>query len=262
MMKLKQNSRNRSFTLIELIVVMILMGMLIGITVPSFTRISRSKVLTHATQEIAGQIAIARNYALTNHCYVAVIFPRMEELRKNDLDGDRTDKDSSKLAGYYNASCRTALVTKTSTNEFYFVMWLPNSDWVRLPEGSIISDNDAHFSVLDRPIKNVHVGNLRRIYETYSDDDLFSDSDCKIDFERYVIISPNGQLYTSSNQEDLVDQGSKEDILEIYVTEGYFDPHLKDLRLTPRAKNQQVYQIMKISGLSGRVTYETEIKSK
>ena len=229
MMKLKQNSRNRSFTLIELIVVMILMGMLIGITVPSFTRISRSKVLTHATQEIAGQIAIARNYALTNHCYVAVIFPRMEELRKNDLDGDRTDKDSSKLAGYYNA---------------------------------IISDNDAHFSVLDRPIKNVHVGNLRRIYETFSDDDLFSDSDCKIDFERYVIISPNGQLYTSSNQEDLVDQGSKEDILEIYVTEGYFDPHLKDLRLTPRAKNQQVYQIMKISGLSGRVTYETEIKSK
>ena len=68
--------RKRNFTLVELIVVMIIMTMMLVVALPAFTHLGKGYKLTEAAQEVNGQISIAKSYAIANHCYMAVVFPR------------------------------------------------------------------------------------------------------------------------------------------------------------------------------------------
>ncbi|HSI82312.1 MAG TPA: Verru_Chthon cassette protein D [Candidatus Methylacidiphilales bacterium] len=64
----------RAFTLTELMVVITIMGVLVAFVLPSFTSVSASHQLTAASQAIRGQIALARQTAVTSNRIVQVRF--------------------------------------------------------------------------------------------------------------------------------------------------------------------------------------------
>lgn len=248
------------FTLMELLIVMILTGLLIGVTMPSFSKISTGQKLTQAAAEISGQISIARAYALANHCYTAVIIPTIEELRDN-LPGERDKKDTSLLADYYNTTCRIGVITKKD-KEFFFVMWMPGSSWVRLPQGTIFDEKEPVKNSIKETLQGVYCGALRRFYEG-AKKERQPDSENVFDASQCIVIQPNGQLLTrsgvlSDEDEEDDDLDKTGDEIEITLTDGLFDKGRKDIRLLPRAKNTQVYLTLTVDTMTGRITQETK----
>jgi prepilin-type N-terminal cleavage/methylation domain-containing protein len=56
--------RQRGFSLVELAIVLVVMGLIFGFSVPSFQRISSSYKLRGAAENVAGQLRLAREKAI------------------------------------------------------------------------------------------------------------------------------------------------------------------------------------------------------
>ena len=63
MVRFKKSS---GFTLVELLAVVVIMGLMITISIPSLHRITQSSALSNGTRQFSDQVAMARTYALTN----------------------------------------------------------------------------------------------------------------------------------------------------------------------------------------------------
>ena len=212
---MKYTAKHR-FTLVELIVVMTIMGIMMAIALPAFTGISKGQELNNAAQEIAGQISIARAYAMANHAYVAVVFPQAEEL--NALPGSESDKNKSAIINFYNASCRIALVTKISSGEYQFVMWKNDSPWIILQAGTMIPTGDSYFKTMNKKLKNVRMGDLIKLYKSTP---TAADMEEEMDIERYIIIRPDGQLVADGNTvESGLSGHSNKKVIRVTVMEG------------------------------------------
>jgi prepilin-type N-terminal cleavage/methylation domain-containing protein len=68
-----RKQRTSGFTLIEMLAVLVIVGVLVGITLTSMHNIGRSTALHSASRQIADQISKARNYALGNGTYVYMV---------------------------------------------------------------------------------------------------------------------------------------------------------------------------------------------
>jgi uncharacterized protein (TIGR02596 family) len=67
-------SKNRAFSLIEMIVVILIIGIVAAFVTPAATTMLRGSQLTQATQILTDQIVLARQLALTKNCQVEVRF--------------------------------------------------------------------------------------------------------------------------------------------------------------------------------------------
>jgi prepilin-type N-terminal cleavage/methylation domain-containing protein len=56
----------RGFTLIELLAVLVIVGLVIGFTIPAITNLSRSTALPGAIRLVANEASLARQYAITH----------------------------------------------------------------------------------------------------------------------------------------------------------------------------------------------------
>lgn len=65
--------RTSGFTLIEMLTVLVIVGVLAGITLTAMHNIGRSTALHSASRQVADQINKARNYALGNGTYVYMV---------------------------------------------------------------------------------------------------------------------------------------------------------------------------------------------
>lgn len=249
--------RKHNFTMVELIIVMIIMAFMLSLTLPSFTHLGKGHKLTQAAQEVIGQVSIAKAYALANHCYVAVVFPTEAELK--NLPGSESQKNNSPLPGYYNASCRIAVITKSSENEYEFVMWKPDSNWVLLPDNTVIYDKSDTYSFgeMQRKLKDVRLGELTKLYKAPSDSDLNE----KMDLSRFLIITPEGQIATDENNKSSaqITTDDTEDvpkIVRICLTEGSYNRSKKEILLFERSKGKQIFQNIEFDPLTTRANYQ------
>ena len=241
-------TRKSAFTITELIIVMLIMSMMLVVALPSFTHLDKDYKQQQAIQEIGGQIAIAKSYSLANHCYTAVVF-----LQKKDLDSlpESSDvKDASPLVSYYNTSCRIALVIKEDSGNFRFVMWMPDSNWVILPENTLIPDGDDNFKSMGKQLAEVRVGDLVKLYKKIVNE---NDLEQTVSIERYVVITPEGQLVINGNTTTGNDNSSK--VVRIRVTDGAYNRQKGDFVLFERSKGKQVYQMLEIDPLTCRTEY-------
>lgn len=236
--------RKHHFTIIELIIVMIIMTMMLVIALPAFTHLNKDYKQQQAIQEVGGQISIAKSYAMANHCYMAVVFPQKHELDK--LPGSSDDKDASALSSYYNTSCRIALVIKEDNGNFRFVMWMPDSNWLILPENTIIGESNSDFKPMNKKLKGVRMGDLVKIYKNSPSD---SDMNLKMDLERYVVVTPEGQLVIDGN----TDSG----LIKIRITDGAYNRQTGKITLFERSKGKQIYQTIEIDPLTCRIEYSS-----
>ena len=123
----------RSFTLVELLVVTVIIGIIIGAVVPAFTRLMTGNAVSYGLRMTTSQLNMARTEACARRRYVAVVF---------------LDKDSDDAAGYlpadgdnigYRSAFRSCYVNKVGA-DFVFDKWIPGTKWEYLPRGAYFHD--------------------------------------------------------------------------------------------------------------------------
>jgi prepilin-type N-terminal cleavage/methylation domain-containing protein len=63
---MRRFKNHSGFTLVELLAVIIIIGLLIAVSVPSLSRITQANALSNGTRQFSDQVAMARTYALVN----------------------------------------------------------------------------------------------------------------------------------------------------------------------------------------------------
>lgn len=117
----------KPFTLIELMVVIAIIAIIMGLSVPAFRNISVGSAVDASSRMLSSQLMLARAEAIARRKYVAVIIP-----------GQYYTKNSDDRNNYHFSSFRSAFVTEDSGNTFKFVEWVPGTQWTFLPTGAVI----------------------------------------------------------------------------------------------------------------------------
>lgn len=242
----------RKFTLVELLIVMTIMGILAAVLIPSFSGLNKNYTLLKAGQDIGGQVAIARSYAMANHCTMALVFIQKKDLDK--LPDYKGKKESSSLINFYNRACRIALVVKNDAGNYEFVMWKPDSNWKILPENTFIAEDDYEFE-MSSPLKNVRIGDFIRSYKPLPNE---NETNITTDTKRYIVFNSDGQLVIDGNTVPPKGAAADENasrVIQIRITEGGYNRVTKNFRVLERSKGKFFYQYVEIDPLTGRTEY-------
>ena len=127
--------RVSGFTLVELLVVIAIMVIIMGFSVPMFSKMSFGNAVDGASRMISSQLSLARAEAVAKRQYIAIVMP----------GEDFTQPDDGKTTDEYNfRAFRAAIVEETSdSKKFDFVQWFPGTEWGFLPKGAVLAEVDG-----------------------------------------------------------------------------------------------------------------------
>ena len=174
--------KRRNFTLIELMVVMLLMGLIMTLMLPSFNRMIRGNKVDQLASGLKLGMEQAQSHAATSRKYVAMVLPnKMSEWSASDT-GENAVRPFC-FGGY-----RLAYVEREGakgSNLWKFVRWVPNQDWKNMPDGSLLvgvyaKDKDSNYNSAFKTGKGIKA----QITNPKTDDfgDRLSElKDCKAD---------------------------------------------------------------------------------
>ncbi|HTS19675.1 MAG TPA: prepilin-type N-terminal cleavage/methylation domain-containing protein [Verrucomicrobiae bacterium] len=109
--------RTDGFTLIELLTVLVIAGVLIGLTIPAVTRLMSSGGVNAASREVANTLGLARQLAITQRVYARVVFPFWKTNSRPDM--------------WYRAYAVMTNSDNTTAN------WAYATKWEYLPVGTV-----------------------------------------------------------------------------------------------------------------------------
>lgn len=219
--------KKQNYTLVEILVVIAIVGILLGISIPAFDKITKGNRVHNAAASIGSAVSLARSQAVSNRRYVAMILP---------LD---TADGKPELQQYLYKSFRLCYLTFNGT-DYTFENWLPGSKWISLPDGTVISEVDATDTAGTIGInsanynKLLEIKALKPVTATYP-----SLTYCAI------VFNPFG--------------GTVNDTLYVKVTEGIFTGNVltKKILTSKDATDKPLnYFAVKINKFTGKASYE------
>lgn len=125
-MKTSHSFKNRrAFSLVELLVVIVIMGIIAGFAVPALGPVLRGSGLSQSATMLADQMSMARQVAISNTTMVQVRFYRFAD---PEIPGERVDTPST---GYYRG---LQYFQRNATGQ-----WTPVGKFMRFPDGMMMN---------------------------------------------------------------------------------------------------------------------------
>lgn len=137
------------YTIVELLVVLVIAGLLTGMTISGIKGALARQGATGAVRTLATKVSLAQSFAVSRNRYVALIVPDYEELENNSLQGNQ---DGYELSTHTNTSAwnnkysscfvknRLCYVTKddsVSPAVYKFDRWVDGYEWQTLPSKTV-----------------------------------------------------------------------------------------------------------------------------
>ncbi len=132
-------SRARAFTLVELLVVMVIIGILATVGLPALRGIGKGNRMSSAMRQVVDDLALARLRAINSRSVVYVVFVptnllvRIAAEPSNPVRGQLTNLVSSQYSGYALLTRRT-LGDQPGQERPQYV-----SEWKQLPKGVLFA---------------------------------------------------------------------------------------------------------------------------
>jgi prepilin-type N-terminal cleavage/methylation domain-containing protein len=229
----------RVFTLVELLMVILVIGVLMGIGLPAFNRMMTGQGVNGGARQVGGMIKMTRAYAVGNSKYAAVIFPT------NDSIFTGVDIPLK----YYFTSYRPCEVTYDGST-CKFVRWIPATKWNFVPTGTVIDFYD------DTSGDHITVKNGKAVEEVdFSDIEGVASgaNDVDVPATAAIVFKPSGNSNFSSSE------------IKIKVQEGQYSGStviLKNVNTTPGDTDEREEAFnnigIEVNPYTGRISYNNE----
>jgi prepilin-type N-terminal cleavage/methylation domain-containing protein len=130
------NIDHHAFSLVELMVVIVIMGIMIGMFLPAFDSMRSSSKMSSSIKSVGAQINLTRQYAQANRQYAGLIIPGVISNFSPSVSWDLPEE-------YKYTIYRIALLTHdAATGQYMFDTWVQGTKWEFLPSGFSIMEAD------------------------------------------------------------------------------------------------------------------------
>lgn len=231
-----------NFTLVELLVVMVLMALLLYIAAPAFEKIAKGFGLDGASSQMMGALKLARDKAITEKKYLALLLPHRDAPGTGTLPADYIHRAYRMCIVSENYSDSESGAPRYANKTFTFVSWLPGSNWEFVPTGTAILEYDQEYKVGAGDTDDIN--NLLHSSNPHEEVDGVDCSDIgagTVDNVLAAIFKPTGEIPS----------------LQRYLSLGeavYSNGSLVFTNNLPRKHGQGVI-ILKVDSYTGRVSY-------
>ena len=161
----------RAFTLVELLVVVLIIGLLLSFLVPAFGNLGKAGALTSAGSQVANLVNLARQNSMSKNAMTALI-----------VNTDSTLDNANRLFTLLE------LVPPSSGAQPQTTDWKPLSGWETIRAGVVADSNPANFSFPDSATQPVPKFPSPIQYGAKA-----------IGSYKYVIFLPNGTLLSGTS---------------------------------------------------------------
>ena len=123
--------RRHCFTLVEMMVVIVIIAIVVGISIPAFQRMGSGSSVRAGTRMLSAQIRLTRQFAISQRRTVALILPAVVSGLPDDL---------------CYVAMKPAIVRVPAGSPSYdyeFVEWVDGTRWMHIPRGAAIAEVDG-----------------------------------------------------------------------------------------------------------------------
>jgi type II secretory pathway pseudopilin PulG len=135
-----------NFTIVELLVVLVVVGILFSVSLAGLSRMLGRQGASGAVRSLSSQIALARSYAVVKNTYVAVLLP---DDSAYTVKFDATPALQAYLFSKVRICVVKQLDASTSPATAQFDSWIDGNEWESLPSETCVSMDVVSAQVKD-----------------------------------------------------------------------------------------------------------------